>query len=54
MKKLILLSLMMLLGLPLAAYAAPVGGPPGQGLTIGLGQDLSGQGILNPHRLFFL
>ena len=39
MKKLILVSLMMLLGLPLAAYAAPVGGPPGQGLIIGLGQD---------------
>jgi opacity protein-like surface antigen len=39
MKKLILLSLMMLLGLPLAAYAAPVGGPPVKGLSIGLGQD---------------
>jgi len=39
MKKVILLSLMMLLGLPFAAYAAPVGGPPVQGLTIGFGQD---------------
>jgi opacity protein-like surface antigen len=39
MKKLILLSLMMLLGLPLAAYSSPVGGPPVQGLTIGFGQD---------------
>jgi len=54
MKKLILVSLMMLLGLPLAAYAAPVGGPPGQGLTIGLGQegvfdrDLKPSAIVSP------
>lgn len=48
MKKLILVSLMMLLGLPLAAYAAPVGGPPGQGLTIGLGQDFIGARDFKP------
>jgi len=39
MKKAILLSLMMLLALPFAAYSAPVGGPPGGGLNISLGQD---------------
>jgi len=39
MKKLIFLSLMMLLSLPLAAYAATVGGPPNQGLSIGLGVE---------------
>ena len=39
MRKFILLSLMVLLGLPIAAYSAPVGGPPAQGLTIGFGED---------------
>jgi opacity protein-like surface antigen len=54
MKKFILLGLMVLFGLPLAAYAAPVGGPPGQGLTIGLGQegvfdrDLKPSAIVSP------
>jgi opacity protein-like surface antigen len=40
MKKLILLSLMMLLCLPLAAYGAGIGGPPVPGLSIGLEQDV--------------
>jgi opacity protein-like surface antigen len=39
MKKLIFLSLILLLGLPFAAYSAPVGGPPTGGLNISLGQD---------------
>jgi len=48
MKKVILLSLMMLLGLPLAAYAAGVGGPPIQGLTIGFGQDFESGRDMKP------
>ena len=40
MKKLILLSSMMLLCLPLAAYGAGIGGPPVPGLSIGLEQDV--------------
>jgi hypothetical protein len=48
MKKVILLSLMMLLALPFAAYSAPVGGPPGGGLTIGLGQDFVGERDFKP------
>jgi hypothetical protein len=40
MKKLILLSLMMLLCLPLAAYGAGIGGPPVPGLSIVLEQDV--------------
>jgi len=49
MKKLILLGLMMLLGLPLAAYSAPVEGPPAQGFNIGLGQDYTNYRDLKPH-----
>ncbi len=48
MKKVILLSLMMLIGLPLATYAAPVGGPPVQGLNIGFGQDYIGNRDFKP------
>jgi len=39
MKRLFCLSLILLLGLPLATYAMPVGGPPGSGLNVGLGQE---------------
>ncbi len=48
MKKAILLSLMMLLALPFAAYSAPVGGPPGQGLNISFGQDFIGDRDFKP------
>ena len=48
MKKLIVLSLMMLLGLPLAAYAAGSGGPPIPGLTIGFGVDFESGRLMNP------
>jgi opacity protein-like surface antigen len=48
MKKLILISLMMLLGLPLAAYSAPVDGPPTQGFNISLGQDYTNFRDLKP------
>ena len=48
MKRVILLSLMMLLALPFAAYAAPVGGPPVQGLNINLGQDYIGERDFKP------
>lgn len=39
MKKVILLSLMMLLGLPFAAYAASIGGPSAPGLNFSLSSD---------------
>jgi opacity protein-like surface antigen len=39
---------MMLLGLPLAAYSAPVGGPPGGGLNISLSQDYINNRDLKP------
>jgi hypothetical protein len=48
MKKVILLSLMMLLGLPFAAYAAGSGGPPVPGLTIGFGQDFESGRDMKP------
>jgi len=48
MKKLILVSLMLLLGLPLAAYSAPVGGPPTGGLNFSLSQDYINQRELKP------
>lgn len=40
MKRLFCLSLILLLGLPLATYAAPVGYPPALGLQVGLGQEI--------------
>ena len=51
MKKLILVSLMMLLGLPLAAYSAPVGGPPTQGFNIGFSQDYTNYRDLKPNAI---
>jgi opacity protein-like surface antigen len=48
MKKVILLSLMMLLGLPFAAYAGGSGGPPVPGLTIGFGQDFESGREMKP------
>jgi hypothetical protein len=47
MKKVILLSLMMLLALPFAAYAAPVGGPPVQGLTIGFNNEFVDRAVVS-------
>jgi len=54
MKKVIFLSLMMLLALPFAAYAAPVGGPPVQGLNIGMGQDFIGERDFKPTPVMLL
>ncbi len=39
MKNLLLLGFIVLLGLPLASFAAPVGGPPDQGLNLGIEED---------------
>ncbi len=41
MKKLILLSLMVVLGLPLAVHAESVGGPPTSGLSVGWNQNIT-------------
>ena len=45
---------MMLLGLPLAAYAGGTGGPPVQGLTIGFSQDLESGREMNPKSIVSL
>ncbi len=49
MKKLILVSLILLLGLPLAAYSAEIGGPPSKGFNLGFSTDYTNFRDLKPN-----
>lgn len=48
MKNLVLLGLMVLLGLPMAAFAAPVGGPPEQGVNLSIEGDYTNVRAFEP------